>query len=89
MGYGYGSPGGMMGGGYGVGSIIGFFMMIVFFILIIVGVVLLIKWLVEQTSRGAHPHSMMGDQALDILRQRYAKGEISKEEFDQMRKDLG
>ncbi len=29
------------------------------------------------------------DSALEILRQRYARGEISKEQFDQMRRDLG
>ncbi len=29
-----------------------------------------------------------GDEAAEILRQRYAKGEITKEQFDQMMRDL-
>jgi putative membrane protein len=82
--YGYGADG-MMGGGFGL---VGGIFMLVFWILVIVGVVLLIKWLVEQTSHGGYTHAPPNSQALEIAKSRYAKGEISKEEFDQIKQDL-
>ena len=72
--------GGMMGGTYGLSWIFS----LVFFVLIIVGVVLLIGWLVQQSSGRGEKKA-----PLDILKERYVKGEISKEEFDKMKKDLG
>lgn len=89
QGYGYGPGGGMMGsGGFGIG-LIGAVFMIVFWILVIVGIVLLIKWLVDQSARGSHPPMQPpSSQAMDTLKHRYARGEITKEEFDQMKKDL-
>jgi len=32
--------------------------------------------------------SVRSDSAIDIIKSRYAKGDISKEEYDQMKKDL-
>jgi putative membrane protein len=34
-------------------------------------------------------HGPRVDRALSVLRERYAKGELTKEQFDSMRKDLG
>jgi putative membrane protein len=68
-----------MWGAWGILMMLG---MLVFSGLVIVGIVLGIRWLVRQ-GRGSEP-----DAALDILRQRYARGEISKEEFEAKKRDL-
>ena len=73
---------GMMGWGW-----FGWIFMIIFWGLIIVGLIFLIRWLAGLSwSRASidKPH----DSALEILKQRYAKGEINKEEFDQKKRDL-
>jgi putative membrane protein len=82
---GWGMGSGMMGG-YGMGWF-GGILMIVFWILILVGLVFLIKWLIQSTGRDKTTGSG-GNRALEILKERYAKGEIDKEEFDSKRKDL-
>jgi putative membrane protein len=49
---------------------------------VIVGLVVGIRWLLRQ-GRGQR-----SDSALEILRQRYARGEINKDDFEKMKKDL-
>ena len=59
-----------------------------FGIAVIVAILFLIRWLMVSTrhkSREARPT----DSALEILRTRYAKGEINKEEFEEKKKGLG
>ena len=51
--------------------------------LIIAELVIGLRWLLGQGRPGAR------DEALEILRQRYARGEIDKQEFDARRRDLG
>lgn len=77
--------GGMMGSyGFGAGwMIFGF----IFWILIIVGIVLLIKWFIDQ-SKTVSTEPRATETALDILKKRYARGEIGKEEFEEKRRDL-
>ncbi len=72
---------GMMDGygmGYGMG-ILG----LIFWILIIIGLVLLIKYLWEGGGTRREQES-----SLELLKKRYARGEISKEEFEEKKKDL-
>jgi putative membrane protein len=54
-------------------------------LLILVGLGFFIWWLVRQFSEGGVTKE---DKALQILKGRYARGEISKEEFEQIKKDL-
>jgi putative membrane protein len=71
-----------MWGLWGIGGIAMMLMMLVFWGVVIAGIVLGIRWLVSQ---GSTPRS---DTALEILRQRYARGEINKEEFEAKKRDL-
>ena len=79
--------GGMMGwggfGGYGMGFV-GWIFMLLFWGLIVVGVVLVVRWLWDQ----GRPGTGGADSPLEIRKRRYARGEISKEEFDRMKQDL-
>jgi len=54
-------------------------------ILLIVAVVLLIIWFSKQRARLA---GQGGESALDILKKRYARGEINRDEFERMKKDI-
>lgn len=74
----------MMNWGFGLWWLMPF-VMIAFWIVVIVGIISLIRWL-ARSERGREIKSE--ETALDILRKRYAKGEISKEDFERMKKDI-
>jgi len=78
-------PGWMMSG-WGMGyGFFGWLMMFLFWILIIVAVVLGVRWFIDQ---GKLKGSSVEEIPLDILKKRYASGEIDKEEFETMRREL-
>jgi len=56
---------------------------LIFWILIVIALVLLIKYLWERSGT-----RRMEESALELLKKRYASGEISKEEFEEKKKDL-
>jgi len=56
--------------------------------LLIILVVIVFLYLIFARPRSDSLLPSRQDTPLDILKKRYAKGEISKEEFDQMKKEL-
>ena len=76
---------GMMGG-WGMGWFGGIFMMI-FWVLVLVGLVFLIKWLIQTTNR-VKSDAGNSNRALEILKERYARGEIDTAEFETIKLEL-
>jgi putative membrane protein len=76
----------MMGPGYhgfwGMG-----WMALLFWALIVIVLVLLIRW-AWQVTADKKSSVNSGNRALEILKERYAKGEIDKAQFDRIKKDL-
>lgn len=59
--------------------------MVFFWLAVILGIALLVGWVI-QASRGP---SVGGEDPLEIARRRYARGEISRDEYERLRDDLG
>lgn len=60
-------------------------MMIAFIALIVVVVILLVRWLGDHRSGARTPSE---SRALEILKERFARGEIDKEEYEERRRML-
>lgn len=74
-----GSHGGGCGWGFGMVG------MVLWWVLTALGIALLVKWLVAGAPGGRRG---TGHRTLEILRERYARGEIDKQEFEDRKRDL-
>ncbi|MBI4966483.1 MAG: SHOCT domain-containing protein [Rhodospirillales bacterium] len=86
--YGYG-PHMMWWGGW-PGMVFGPLFMILALAAVIAVVVLLVRWLGGPWQGTASPHPAPPNRTpLDILKERFARGEIDKDEFEERRRVLG
>ncbi len=85
--YGYG-PHMMWWGGGWYGMIFGPLFMILVLAAVIAVAVLLVRWL-GGPWQGAGPQVPPGRTPLDILKERFARGDIDKAEFEERRRVLG
>jgi putative membrane protein len=60
----------------------------IFFIVFWGAIIWLIVWGVRTITSRSGGGQSSGKSALDIAKERYARGEISKAEFEQIKKDL-
>ncbi len=53
--------------------------------------IIVVVWAISRSSnkQGSPAGQPAKDSALEILRERYARGEVTREEFEAMRRDLG
>jgi putative membrane protein len=60
----------------------------IFWLVIIVGIIWAVVFIVNNYNRKQQNYFPREEDALEILKKRYARGEISREQFEQMREDL-
>jgi putative membrane protein len=83
-----------MMGNFGYGGIgwIGMLLGAIISIGVLIGLVLLVVWAVRKTSGNNNlpvSQNLAGQSARDIAQARYAKGEITRDEYQQLLSDLG
>jgi putative membrane protein len=71
----------------GLGSSMMGLWMLIFWVVIIGGIVELAQLFARSLNRSSIPPQ--GKSAIDILKKRYSRGEITKEQFEGMKHDLG
>jgi putative membrane protein len=80
----------MMGYWYGGLGWIGMVINLIISVALIIGVVFLVIWIVKRLSNynSVRMFNNAGPSAVEIAKERYAKGEITREEFQKLLTDL-
>lgn len=83
-----------MMGNYGYGGMgwIGMILGLIITIGVVVGLIILVVWIVRRTSGNTNQSNsnvLPGQSGRDIAQARYAKGEITRDEYQQILSDLG
>ena len=76
---------GMMGGGWPLWMGLGGLVMLAFWGALVLGVVLLVRWALASDAR---PTGGAPESALDVVKRRYAAGELTREQYEQTRAEL-
>jgi putative membrane protein len=82
---------GVFFGGFGLMALLVFVLNIAFVVVVVAIAVLGVRWLVRElrTPPGGGPATTSEDGALAVLRERFARGEIDADEYEQRRRTLG
>ena len=78
----------MMSNGYGMDGWSGLGMLF-YVVLAIFGVVMVLRWFSDDTKRKDLPATIKNDPALETAHLRFAKNEITSEEFEVIKRGLG
>lgn len=70
-------------GGWGMG--VGLVFMLLFWLLVILGILALVRWLQSPSSRDP---AARDQTPLEIVQERYARGQIDKQEYEQKKRDI-
>lgn len=62
--------------------------MILFWVFILVGIAFLVHWLKNSTKGEGRQSAPQPESPLEILKRRYASGEITKEQYESMKRDI-
>ncbi|QTC44060.1 SHOCT domain-containing protein [Bacillus sp. V3] len=72
--------GGMGGGFFGTGFL---------FVLIVIAIIAIFIWMMRSNPKNESHHSnQKSNQALNVLKERLAKGDITEEEYDRLKRKL-